>query len=373
MRPDETGTILAKHFAHTRSDRARVLVVDDDASIRQLLKLSVEKLGHDVTAANDGVEALDLIAELPPFDLFLIDAMMPKMTGYELCKTIREHKDTRRTPILMVTALSDRASRLKAHEHGASEYLTKPIDRVELATRVDHQLKLRAYERLQREYATKLEDEVSSLTNTLFRAERLAFLGTLACGVGHELNNLTTVMQTTLYLMKADIEEGNPIDPEAIPELEGVLVHLRNHGQQLLSLGRPAKVGITTSCSAADVLKSCAKTLHLTGRTKRIDVHLTIPPVDTTVHVPPQRLEQVILNLMGNAADAVTSHNPNAGKIEMLIRAEGDKVEIEIRDNGGGIDPEIRSRLFEPYFTTKGEQEGTGLGLVVVDQIVVQF
>ncbi len=372
--PDETGALLKSLIAERGPPRTHLLVAEDDDATRTLLKKMLESVGHKVTAFSDGEAALGAVLENPgQFDLLILDAMMPKISGFELCLRLRTVHDFTRLPILMLTAMADRRSRLKAHSLGASEYLTKPIDRVELLTRVDHQIKLRDFDALQRDYAAKLEAEVETLTKTLFHAERLAFLGTLAGGVGHELNNLTTVLQSSLHCLKREIAAGDAVDPETVEELDGVLAHLKNHGQQLLNLGRPA-VALDATSDLNQVAKACVHTLHMTGRTKFVDVELEPCETNAVVPLPKERLEQVFFNLVGNAADAIRSfRDAKDGRITIHIRQANDAFVVEIADNGGGMTPQTEARLFEPYFTTKGPESGTGLGLVVVKQILESF
>lgn len=371
--PDETGALLRTLIAQRAVARTHLLIADDDKATRLLVKSLLESGGHQVTSVADGEAALGAVIENPGrYDLLILDAMMPGISGFDLCNRLRTDHDFTQLPILILTAMADRRSRLKAHAMGANEYLTKPIDRVELLTRVDHQIKIRDFETLQRDYAAQLEAEVESLTKTLFHAERLAFLGTLAGGVGHELNNLTTILQSSLYCLKREIAEGE-VDPETIEELDGVLAHLTNHGKQLLNLGRPAAASDATS-EVFQVAGSCIHTLNLTGRTKCVDVELQGGDFQAWVPVPKERLEQVFFNLVGNAADAIASfRGVKDGRITVQMTRLQDVMTVEVSDNGGGMDPGTEARIFEPYFTTKGPESGTGLGLVVVKQILETF
>ncbi len=370
---DETGALLRDLLAKEGKGKTRVLVADDDPDTLHIVQRSLEAVGHAVICASDGAHAYDAICNAEvPFDLVIIDAMMPKISGFDLCQRIRDHPRFNRLPVLMLTAMADKRSRMKAHSLGASEYITKPIDRVELATRVDHQLKLRDYEVLQREYAAKLEAEVETLTQTLFRTERLAFLGTVAGGVGHELNTLTTVMQSAVYFLEENLEHDEPIDPEILPDLKGVLEHLKNHGKQLLNLGRPSACSSTHS-DLSVVLRECLRTLQMTGRTKYVEVVFEDAPFEAWVNLPRARVEQVFFNLIGNAVDAIGRGRDAGGRITIGLTRQRESMVVKIADNGSGMDAATQERIFEPYFTTKGPESGTGLGLVVVAQILETF
>ncbi len=124
----------------------KILAVDDDEFILELLIEALGATGHgDVTVANGGSQALDLIAQTAqPFDCFLLDIQMPGMDGIELCGRIRKSEGHRKTPILMLTAMSERDYVDRAFLAGATDYITKPFDVLELGTRVSMAEKLNA-------------------------------------------------------------------------------------------------------------------------------------------------------------------------------------------------------------------------------------
>lgn len=121
-----------------------VLVVDDDESVRALLQRQMELDGYRVASAEDGASAIVKADEEPP-DIILLDAVMPVMDGFETAELLKASEHSRNTPIIMVTALADRESRLRALKAGAQEFLTKPIDRSEVSLRVRNMLMLREY------------------------------------------------------------------------------------------------------------------------------------------------------------------------------------------------------------------------------------
>lgn len=113
-------------------NKLRVLVVDDEWNLRNLLRIYLTKNGLDVTEAKNGHAGVSM-AEQQVFDLIILDVMMPDMDGWQVCKKIRETKDT---PILMLTARDETRDKVKGFEIGADDYLVKPFDPEELIARV---------------------------------------------------------------------------------------------------------------------------------------------------------------------------------------------------------------------------------------------
>lgn len=127
----------------------RVLLVDDVPANNQLLRAYLQSLDCDVSSAGSGEEALEAAFQSPP-DLVLLDAQMPGMDGFEVCRRLKASAVCRLTPVVMVTSLTAVEDRVKALEAGADDFLSKPVDRVELVTRAQTLLRLKAtYDRLE--------------------------------------------------------------------------------------------------------------------------------------------------------------------------------------------------------------------------------
>jgi two-component system, OmpR family, alkaline phosphatase synthesis response regulator PhoP len=113
----------------------RVLIVEDDKDIVELVRYNLEKEGYHVAAAGDGLGALAQVKKSPP-DLVILDLMLPKLSGLEVCREVRRDSALNRLPILMLTARSDEADRVVGLEIGADDYVTKPFSPRELVARV---------------------------------------------------------------------------------------------------------------------------------------------------------------------------------------------------------------------------------------------
>jgi two-component system, OmpR family, alkaline phosphatase synthesis response regulator PhoP len=157
---DQTGSTAAAHAPRS----SRVLVVDDNPQNQELLAAYLETMGVEVRMADDGVTALQQVAADPP-DLILLDIMMPRMSGFEVCTKLKSDPATRDIPVIMVTALDRMADIQRAVDCGTDDFLSRPLSRLELVTRVKNLLKVRHLKNeLDRtlEYLSEIEKRPSS-------------------------------------------------------------------------------------------------------------------------------------------------------------------------------------------------------------------
>lgn len=146
----------------------RILIVDDKEIDRDLLVAMVESLGYEPEIAADGIEA---IAKLYlDIDVVLLDVMMPGLDGFEVTSRIRDDQKFSDLPIIMVTALTDKESRLRAVEAGANDYITKPVDKVELKIRMESMLRTKEAQDAVRQHEAELENKVKERTTQLRKA-----------------------------------------------------------------------------------------------------------------------------------------------------------------------------------------------------------
>jgi PAS domain S-box-containing protein len=153
--------------------QARVLIVDDERHNRELLEVMLTPEGLVLQTAATGEDALAKVAEQPP-DLILLDIMMPGMDGYQVAAKLKGQVATKNIPIIMVTALDDREARIRGLNAGAEDFLSKPVDRVELCVRVRNLLRLKAYGNYFDKYSLMLEGEVAARTAELVQRMKQA-------------------------------------------------------------------------------------------------------------------------------------------------------------------------------------------------------
>jgi len=145
---------------------AKILVVDDDARNLALMKSMLKPEYETVWTANSGKAALAKVAEEQP-DIILLDIMMPEMDGFEVVARLKASSSDWDVPVIMVTALEDRESRIRALDAGAEEFVSKPVDRQEMLVRVKNMLRLHAYSQLLKNHNQMLEEKVAERTRAL--------------------------------------------------------------------------------------------------------------------------------------------------------------------------------------------------------------
>ena len=197
--------------------RFRVLVVDDNEANVELLEAYLSTQ-YEVVKAFDGEEALQKVKTDSP-DLILLDIMMPHLNGYEVCKRLKEGKETSFIPIVMVTALTDKSEKIKGLEAGADDFLTKPVDRAELLARVKSLLRIKY-----------LHDELTQLNKTLEKkvnqqVEQIQDLGRLKQYFSPQLaeslihdENIGKVRRKNLTIFFIDIRGFTTISEKVEPE-----------------------------------------------------------------------------------------------------------------------------------------------------------
>lgn len=458
---------------------SRILIVDDNEDGIEALSGILGSEGYELITASSGEEALQRVRECPP-DLILLDVMMPGMDGHEVCRRIRDDPDLSEIPVVMVTALDDKESRLRGIEAGADDFVSKPVDRHELRARVRTITGLNRYRRLvdertRVEQLIKLspdgiavvdqagivhlanpalqamlhvedEDELRGkpfhqfmaredidewkraidtvtgrvdgavhieatllapsgpratveisvgefplddgpgaqliirdvtmrrrLEREVGRNERLDAIGKATAGVVHDFNNFLQAIRVSAELILRALDE----DDDALEDVQDIITVTDQSAaltKRLLTFARQGEVE-RRLVDLNEVVSSIQPLLErMTGRKVQLEVSLT----DTALPVQGDRgqLEQMLVNLVVNAVDAVGE--------EGTIRIETDEIRpddpkrgpasrasavLRVRDDGMGMDEATRASVFEPFFTTK-EEGGTGLGLSMVHGIV---
>jgi signal transduction histidine kinase len=355
-----------------RSDgsRNRVMIIEDERIIRESLGGLLEEEGYEIWFAENGQDALRQLRSGTLPDIIVLDLRMPVMDGWEFRAAQKEDPRLRGIPVIAVSA--DRSA--PAVAISAQAYLRKPLDVSELLRTLDRIL---------------FESEWNRMSARLAEAERLASLGRVAAGVGHEINNPLTfavlnVSQTLdkLKSMQAWLERLPPdavgldrakADLNLMLEMLGdSRVGMDRIGQTVGNLQRLSRQGPHDRV-ALDLSKVIEQSISMVWNQIRHRARLTKQLAD----VPPIRgdaaaLGQVFLNLLINAAQAIPDGDAESNEIVVATRTVAAEVVIEVRDTGQGIAPEDLPHVFEPFFTTKAAELGTGLGLSISRQTVTE-
>ncbi|UQA58649.1 sensor histidine kinase [Polyangium aurulentum] len=349
---------------------SRILVVANDEPTRAALRETLEAEGHEVILAKDSDAALDHAAA-GDVDLVLLDLLVPGTDGIEVCRAIRNELKLPDLPVVFVTTLQDRETRIRGKAAGCDDFLGKPVDPLELAARVEVLLKVKAYHDLVAAQRRLAEEELEKTRARLLQADRLATLGTIAAGVGHELNNVASVLTHTASFIRAHAAEGKPPEPDDLVALERGAAHLAEHAKNLLHLGSPGHDHIEVLDMMA-VVSDVLAMLNVAGRTKRVNVMTSGPTEPVKVAFSRTKLEQILVNLLTNAADAVMDQPPEYRIIRIEVSADEDQKRASclVEDAGCGIPADHLSRVFDAYYTTKPPGKGTGLGLAVVKSLI---
>ncbi len=178
--------------------QGHILVVDDNRMNRIKLSRSLELKGHDVSLAEDGQQALDML-KARSYDVVLLDIIMPGMDGYQVLEIVKGDPELRDIPVIVISALDEIDSAVRCIEMGAEDYLPKPFNPVLLQARLNASLQKKKLRDLEKAY---LQQEVM-----LRQSEKLATLGKLSAGMAHELNNPAAAVQRGASQMQATVSD----------------------------------------------------------------------------------------------------------------------------------------------------------------------
>ncbi|MBF0120147.1 MAG: hybrid sensor histidine kinase/response regulator [Desulfobacterales bacterium] len=358
--------------------KSKILVVDDVELNLLMLKKILTPLNYEIFLANDGIEAIEKTLEINP-DLILLDIIMPRMNGFEVLQRLKGDDTTRKIPILIVTSMNEVDNRVKALELGADDILSKPFDITEISARVKSLIKIKTYYDQINEYQLaekkRLEIELKSLyvqlkqfESQLFQAQKMSVLGTMVAGMAHELNNammgiLNFVQHCLIHTSKEDKRYS------FMQDAENQVNRCIKIVSDVLAISR-AKITYTDEPEIINIKEITEQILRLLShRIKRgkVEIFCEIPEEANKIWAN-HNIQQVFLNLINNALDAVKESQIKQIYISSYIEEQW--VKIRIKDTGIGILPQDIDKIFAPFFTTKPVGQGTGLGLMICRNII---
>ncbi len=366
----------------------KILVIDDEEPNVRLIERILARAGFEnFLSTTDSREAAALFADFEP-DLVLTDWLMPEIDGCAVIEQIRAATATDDfLPIVVLTADITPQAKKRALTAGATDFLTKPFDQIEVLLRIENLLKARLSHLIIARHNVTLEESVRERTFALERAlaelqasqkqviqqERLSALGTMAGGIAHDFNNSLSIIMGFGELLLRDLPHGineeNGTEPittilTAAEDAAKTVQRLRDFYRPDETKEQRLPIDLNQLAAAAVALTQPRWHTHATSQGRSIIVHSALGKIPS-ITGDAAELREVLTNLIFNAVDAM----PHGGAITIATSAEADTVVLKLTDTGTGMNEEVRRRCLEPFYTTKGTR-GTGLGLAMVFGII---
>lgn len=350
-----------------------ILIVDDNPHNLQVLGGILQSDGFKVRPALSGELALRAVdAHLP--DLILLDVRMPGMDGYEVCRRLKSQEHSRDTPIIFISALNEIADKLSAFGAGGVDYITKPFQSEEVLARVRTQIDLA----IARKALADKNTQLLAMMEQLVQAEKLKSIELLAAGVAHELNTPIGNALLMLDAMDTSVQEfaQNNAALYGEPSVAALIKSVHEDAAFILrNLNRASSLIRSLKEVSVDRASERRRLINLKDTVSAVvaimGAMLSKHPYDVVIDVDadlkldtyPGHLEQILDNLIQNsiihAFDGAAS-----GTITITARGTpGGVVTLVVADNGKGIAAQHLKRVFDPFFTTRLGQGGSGLGL----------
>lgn len=369
---------------------ARILIVDDEEPSASVLSKILERAGYNnCTVMTDARLVAERFLDFNP-DLLLLDLLMEPVSGLTVLSRINDlMTPNTRPPVLILTADTTSQAKHEALAAGATDFLAKPLDPVEVMLRIQNLLTARKlYQQCQlysegleqlvskrtlqlQQQTTELEEAIAELRQTqqqVIQQERVRALGTMACGIAHDLNNGLSVILGFGDMLLAEVEKFPKNSSARMHLQEMVLAGCDNAKlvNRLREFYRPRAT--REPRQAVNLNEVIEQTILLTapkwqsqasgeGTTIHIEKELGDIPL---ISGAPDELREVLTNLILNAIDAM----PRGGCMSFRTRQDGQRVRLEMSDTGTGMTEETLRNCLEPFFTTK-EDHGSGLGLAM--------
>ncbi len=222
----------------------------------------------------------------------------------------------------------------------------------------------------------KAEFMQQQMQRQVVEAGKLAAIGELAAGIAHEINNPLAIMMENAGWIQDLLKTDGPQSAEDMEEIQSSLQTIATQGHRcrdithkLLSFARKTD-NVKQALHVNPLLEDIAGFVRQKAKYRGAEIRLSLDPEAGQIDGSPTELQQIILNLVNNALDAL---DKDGGLVELRSAREGDSVSIAVQDNGHGIPPDVLPRIFEPFFTTKPEGQGTGLGLSICRDILARM
>ena len=366
------------HRTPGMADLPVLIAVDDEPVILQIFRAVLEDEPYRLFTAASGRAALALVEE-HGCDLLLTDKNLPDTNGLELARAVRARDPL--AEVIVVTGYGSLDTAIRAMELEVFDYVLKPIGDVfdirrKVRRAAEKQVMARQNRRLIADLQAKNDalqralDEARELRAELIQSEKLAGIGTLAAGVAHEVSS---PLFGVLGLAEAIVDEDDTaVIHGHAREIISYAKAIRTIVQDLSGYARSTDTDGAERVELARCVQDALRLVERSGLTKGVAVGLAVP-AGLVVMGRPTELQQVFVNLIKNAAEAVHDRHKGAGgRVEVEAEQRENIVVLRVRDDGVGIAADRLSYVFDPFYTTKPAGQGTGLGLNVVYRIITR-
>jgi len=342
-----------------------LLLVDDEDHYREALARRFGRRGIPVVQAGNGAACLEILSR-GTIEVVVLDVRMPGMSGLEVLKRIKEQHPE--VEVILLTGNATTVDGVEGIKSGAFDYLTKPVEFEHLLGKIRQ-----ARNGIRRAREQKADAELRrQMEKQMIATERLASLGTLATGVAHEINNPLAIIKESAGWMRqllqkqdlADMPRRNDFEG-ALEKIESSIERARRITHQLLGFVRRNDSAISR-IDVGRLVDDATGLVQREAKNRNITLEKKAASDSPEVWSDPYQLRQVLLNLLTNALHATQA----GGSVTVGIEKTADGCQITIEDTGEGISSENIEKIFEPFFSTKTQGEGTGLGLYVSRGIV---
>jgi len=374
----------------------RIIVAEDSLFYRNVLQRSLGEWGYDVIVTGDGNEAWNILQNRSEdIRLAVIDWIMPAPDGLELCRRIRQARLPYYVYVILMTARTAKADVIAALNAGADDYMAKPFEIGELRSRVGVGMRLLKYDSALAEknaalerFSSEMETLAQKRSDQLIHADRMATVGLMSARIAHEINNPATFIAGNVQTLRKFWEEIEPAVQREVAatspntgklnlirdQMPEVLAGIANGVERIAIIVNGLKSfcrrdpGIHQVCSVNDCVMNALSLCH--GALKRhATVETLLAETLRPVLADPRQIEQVLVNLFTNAADAMEQAAGDC-RLTVTTRSPDNIVTITVQDTGTGIADDNLDDVWQPFFTTKSSGKGTGLGLSISRDII---
>jgi K+-sensing histidine kinase KdpD len=336
----------------TSNKKHKILIVEDNQENMDLLVYFLRPQGYEIIGVNDGLSAVQKVEEDHP-DIILLDIMLPKMDGYEVCGKLKNDPKTKFIPIIMLTALKELKDKVRALEVGADDFISKPFENVELLARVKSLLRLKDYhDELQSKNQELAEKNASLMGMDKFKED-------LTNLIIHDMKNPLFVIQGNLQMMSMSMENVPPeILKKYTQRIERSSQQLLRMVVNLLDISRIEEGTIKLKHDHAninEIIEDIIRRIkdYPEHRSKEVVVELDddLPELVIDKSVIERVLENLINFSITNLVDE--------GKVEVRTTAvEDNKIQFIIHDSGTQIPKNYHDKIFEKFSQTEIKDSG---------------